>query len=192
MGGRPDESVSDTMERPFRESVVLGDVVLSEIWKDQERLELPSFVSPAPARFGSEARTPSADQWRSIGCIHLVITLIRLWGFEGGRKAEMLTNYMHLITATHVANMRTTSKEDISDYMFHMKRYLAGFVGLYKEAKVQPTHHLCLHLGKLLDLFGPVHSWRTWGFERYNYTLQNIKTNRKFGVSSHSSLYASY
>jgi hypothetical protein len=89
---------------------------------------------------------------------------------------------MHLITAIHIANMRTTSKRDASDYMFHMQSYLVGLVQLYKEAKIQPTHHLSLHLGKLLILFGPVHSWRTWPFERYNYTLQNIKTNKKFGT----------
>ncbi|KAF9229914.1 hypothetical protein BU15DRAFT_84325 [Melanogaster broomeanus] len=135
---------TNVVDQPSRESVVLGDAVLLEIWKDQERLELPSFVSPAPARFGSEKRTLSADQWRSVGTIHLVITLIRLWGFEKGPT--------------------TTSEEDASDYMVHMKAYLHGFVQLYKEAKVQPTHHLSLHLGKLLVLFGP-----------------NTKTNKRFG-----------
>jgi len=37
------------------------------------------------------------------------------------------------------------------------------------------------HYEMLLRAFGPVHSWRAWAFERFNYTLQNIKTNSKFG-----------
>jgi len=164
--------------------VVLGDTILGEIWKDQERLHLPSFVAPAPARFGSEKRTLSADQWRSVCTIHLVITLTRLWGFDSGRKGEMLANFMHLVTAVHLANSRTTSRAVAEDYnySFHMKNYLEGYCRLYKEAKVQPSHHLSLHLETLLMMFGPVHSWRTWPFERYNYTLQKIKSNRKFGL----------
>ncbi|KAG2033668.1 hypothetical protein BDR03DRAFT_1014071 [Suillus americanus] len=42
-------------------SIVLGRTILEEIWKDQNRLELPSFVSPAPNRVGSEKRKLSAD-----------------------------------------------------------------------------------------------------------------------------------
>jgi len=43
--------------------VVLGRAVLAEVWKDQERLVLPSFVFPAPTALGSEKRKLSADQW---------------------------------------------------------------------------------------------------------------------------------
>ncbi|KAI6096385.1 hypothetical protein F5141DRAFT_1220913 [Pisolithus sp. B1] len=162
-------------------SVVLGDQILPEVWEDQQKLILPSFVSPTPANFGLASRSLSADQWCSVGTIHLVITLIWLWGFDMGQKGEMLVNYIHLVTAIHWANMHTTSKFAADEYMFHMLEYLRGLVQLYKEAKVQPTHHLALHIGDLLLVFGPVHSWRTWAFERYNYMLQNIKSNNKFG-----------
>ena len=57
------------------EPVVLGKAMLEEIWKDQEKLILPSFVSPAPSSFGSEKRKLTADQWHSVGMIHLVISL---------------------------------------------------------------------------------------------------------------------
>ncbi|KAI6103707.1 hypothetical protein EDD16DRAFT_1493488, partial [Pisolithus croceorrhizus] len=157
------------------------------VWEDQRKLILPSFVSPAPANFGLASRSLSADQWRSVGTIHLVITLIQLWGFDTGRKGEMLVNYIHLVTAIHWVNMHTTSKFAADEYMFHMSEYLHGLVRLYKEAKVQPTHHLALHIGDLLLVFGPVHSWRTWAFERYNYMLQNIKSNNKFGTYKLSS-----
>ncbi|KAI6096086.1 hypothetical protein EDD16DRAFT_1720255 [Pisolithus croceorrhizus] len=77
--------------------------------------------------------------------------------------------------------MHTTSESAAEEYMFHMLEYLCGLVHLYKEAKVQPTHPLVIHIGDLLLAFSPMHSWRTWAFERYNYMLQNIKTNNKFG-----------
>ncbi|KAI6110107.1 hypothetical protein F5141DRAFT_1004886, partial [Pisolithus sp. B1] len=152
------------------------------IWKDQECLQLPSFLSPGPPKFGSQKQTLSADEWRLVGTIHLVITLIQLWSLDTGRKGQMLDNFMHLITAIHLTNLRSISSQDIADYTFHMDSYLCRFAELYKEAKIQPTHHLLLHFGTLLTRFGPVHSWRAWSFERYNYVLQNIETNRKFGA----------
>ncbi|KIK31552.1 hypothetical protein CY34DRAFT_103141, partial [Suillus luteus UH-Slu-Lm8-n1] len=39
------------------------------------------------------------------------------------------------------------------------------------------------HFGELLQRFGPTHAWRCWIFERINYTLQQIPTNKKFGTS---------
>ncbi|KAI6099082.1 hypothetical protein F5141DRAFT_1066671 [Pisolithus sp. B1] len=150
-----------------RKSVVLSDSIIPEIWKDQECLQLPSFLSPGLPKFGSQRCTLSTDEWRSVGTIHL---------------GQMLDNFMHLISAIHLANLRSISSQDIADYSFHMDSYLCGFSELYKEAKIQPTHHLSLHFSTLLTLFGPVHSWRAWSFEHYNYILQNIETNRKFGV----------
>ncbi|KAI6127334.1 hypothetical protein F5141DRAFT_1250508 [Pisolithus sp. B1] len=88
-----------------------------------------------------------------------VITLIRLWGFDTGRKGKMLVNYIHLVTAIHWANMHTTSKFAADEYMFHI-----AFTSATCSWRLVP-----------------VHSWRTWAFERYNYMLQNIKSNNKFG-----------
>ncbi|KIO11732.1 hypothetical protein M404DRAFT_68337, partial [Pisolithus tinctorius Marx 270] len=64
---------------------------------------------------------------------------------------------------------------------YHFKSYLSGVLDLYKEAKIQPVHHACLHFERLLVELGPVHSWRTWAFECFNYTLQRTKTNMRFG-----------
>jgi len=161
---------------------VLGCAVLAEVWKDQGRLVLPSFVFPAPTTLGNEKRKLSADQWRSAGMIHLVITLIQIWGRSEGRQRQMLNNYMHLVTAIYIANLRSTSGELASNYTDHFKRYLLGVLDLYKEAKLQSVHHACLHFEQLLVGLGPVHSWRVWAFERFNYKLQRTKTNMRFGV----------
>lgn len=114
--------------------------------------------------------------------IHLVITLIRIWGRSEGRQRQMLNNYMHLVTAIYIANLCSTSRELASNYTDHFKRYLLGVLDLYKEAKLQSVHHACLHLEQLLVGLGPVHSWRAWAFERFNYKLQRTKTNMCFGA----------
>jgi hypothetical protein len=169
---------------------VLGGAVLAEVWADQARLELPSYVTPGPRRLGTTEQHMTADKRRSVATIHLVVTLIRLWGPERGRKRAMLDNFMHLVIALQIASMRTISDEDIERYMYHYKTYLEGFVQLYKEAAIHPNNHMCLRLGIFLRIFGPVHSWRAWVFERYNYLLQNIDTNSRFGeiiIISHAS-----
>ncbi|KAI0710497.1 hypothetical protein C8Q76DRAFT_592296, partial [Earliella scabrosa] len=43
--------------------------------------------------------------------------------------------------------------------------------------KFVPNHHLSLHLWQCLLLFGPVHAWWAFPFERYNGLLQNLNTN---------------
>ncbi|KAH9920694.1 uncharacterized protein B0H18DRAFT_880904 [Fomitopsis serialis] len=162
-------------------TVVLGSDVLSEIWSDQERLVLPSHLAPGPAKFGSKTGKLKADQWRAVGTIHLVITLPRLWGHETGRKKQLLTNFMHLVCAVQIARMHSTSARLADLYRYHYKAYVAGFIDLYKEATVKPTNHLALHIADFLPAMGPTHSYRTWAFERMNFTLQNMPTNKKHG-----------
>ncbi|KAL6300924.1 hypothetical protein BKA93DRAFT_819200 [Sparassis latifolia] len=162
-------------------TAVLGANTLAEIWKDQEELLLPSSIAPGPTKFGSKKTKLKADQWRVVGTIHLVVTLIRLWGHGSGRKRAMLNNFMHLVTAVQLARMHTTSEANIALYQFHFKEYLKGFVELYKDASIHPTHHMGLHISSFLKDFGPSHSVRTFAFERMNLTLQNIPTNMKSG-----------
>lgn len=173
--------VEDPDENIATYGVVLGREILLEIWSDQATLTVPAYVTCGPNKLGTTDQKMTADRRRAVGTIHLVITLIRLWGNEQGRKKEMLKNYMHLITALQIASPRQTTKEHGSLYTFHYTEYLKGYVELYKEASVKPNNHLCLHLEIFLRRFGPVHSWRAWVFERFNYLLQNLNTNSKFG-----------
>ncbi|KAJ3752746.1 hypothetical protein EV360DRAFT_18877, partial [Lentinula raphanica] len=53
--------------------------------------------------------------------------------------------------------------------------------GLYPHTRITPYQHMMLHFGDLLRRFGPVHSWRCFAFERFNYILQTTKTNSRFG-----------
>jgi len=95
----------------------------------------------------------------------------------------MLDNYMDLVTAVKVASMRTMTPARIASYNLHMDRYLKNVLELYPQINLTPNHHLSAHFGELLQRFGPTHAWRCWIFERINYMLQQIPTNKKFGTS---------
>ena len=60
----------------------------------------------------------------------------------------------------------------------YMTLYVSGLVETFKHPLV-PNHHLSLHLRECLELFGPVHAWWAFPFERYNGILQHLNTNSR-------------
>ena len=163
---------------------VLGRSILAAAQEDATMMQLPSWVNAVPPNFGSAAQGKlSADNWRTLCTINLPVTLICLWGDRSpdSRERQMLDNFMDLVTAVEVGSMLVTSENHIQIYERHMTKYLTDLKELYKERRVAPNHHLALHIGDFLRLFGPVHSWRAFALERYNYLLQRINTNRRFG-----------
>ena len=161
---------------------ILGRDVMEEIWTDMKHTQLPTWISPAPPNWGTAKRGKlSADNWRVICTIHLPITLIRLWGFDSGQKQELLIHFMHLVTAVRIANMRVTSQNHIKAYNFHISCYVSGIKTLYPDQRILPSHHGALHIGDMLDLFGPVHSHSAPFFERYINFFHRINTNLKLG-----------
>ncbi|KAJ3745537.1 hypothetical protein DFH05DRAFT_1360181, partial [Lentinula detonsa] len=99
----------------------------------------------------------------------------------------MLVNFMHLVTAVRLANMRVMTEAAIAEVEMHIQEYLLGLIGtvpgagLYPHTHISPYQHMMLHFGSLLRRFGLVHSWRCFAFERLNYMLQNFLTNNRFG-----------
>ena len=146
-------------------------------------MELPSWINPAPAGFGKTQRGKlSADQWRTLATINLPVTLIRMWGIDGDDiHLQMLENFLDLVEAVELLGMLEIDRTHVEELDKLLKRYVDGVKELYKGSKIQPNHHLFLHLGVFILLFGPVHSWRSFAFERFNYMLQTINTNLNFG-----------
>lgn len=148
-------------------------------------MHLPGWVSRSPSHPG-ESRWGKfhADQWRAFCTINLPVTLIRLWGSKpkDSREYQMLSNFMHLVTAIKLATMRKMTKARISEYEFHMHSYLTTLLELYPGTDISPYQHMALHFGDQLRRFGPTHAWRCFPFERYNYLLQKVKTNFIWGM----------
>ena len=165
---------------------MLGKGILPEVWRDRQRTILPSWLSPIPAEAGSaRAGKLTADQWRTLCTVHLVVTLVRLWGDKdpGDRRHDMLRNFMDLVTATVVLFKRSMSPGRIDLYENYMRNYLEGHLRLYPHLNLTPKHHLSLHVPRFLEMFGPVHGWSAWGFERLIFNFQRTETNGKSSAS---------
>lgn len=149
-------------------------------------MELPTWVTPAPANIGvPKAGKLTADQWRSVCTINLVVTLIRLWGTKDleDRHYQMLVNFMDLVSAIKIAHQRSQTPQSRSQYTFYMKRYLTGMLALYPSVTFTPNQHLSLHFEEHLERFGPAHASRCFVFERENLALQKFPKNMKHGKS---------
>ncbi len=164
--------------------VIVGREILQEVQKDILNMSLPSWIGRVPHDLGSASvGSLSADQWRTACTVNLVTSLVRLWGplDETSREQQMLRNFMDLVAATKLANMRIVTTESIDEYHRRMLSYLKGIAELYPNNSLLPYHHMSLHITSFLRAFGPTHGWRCFPFERYNYLLQTINTNSKFG-----------
>ena len=161
---------------------VLGKDVMAHIWADMENCRLPSWISPAPRNWGTTERGKlSADNWRVICTIHLLTSLIWLWRNDTGRKQELLVNLMDLVTAVRLANTRICSSAVIENYNQTMSRYLQGVLDLFPHEALKPNHHAALHIGNVMERFGPGHSHGSAYYERHIALYHRINTNRQIG-----------
>ncbi|RPD61515.1 hypothetical protein L227DRAFT_585676 [Lentinus tigrinus ALCF2SS1-6] len=160
----------------------IGRDTLDAYLADRARMEVPSWVNPPPVSFGTKRHGKlSADQWRTLSIVYLPVTLIRIWGFQEERRVKMMMNFLYLVETVEIIGLLEIDEERIARAEVVMKQYLDTAKELYKGCKVQPNHHLALHIGVFLRLFGPVHSWRAFVFERFNFFLQSLNTNLTFG-----------
>ena len=142
--------------------------MLQEVRSDIAVTVLPSTLGRAPVNVGSAgAGTLSADEWRTLCTVHLVVTLTRLWGTypQGEERRDYLDNYLDLVTAVRYGTARRTSRRHIDVYNFYILKYVRGIRNLFQQDLV-PNQHLALHLGECLDRFGPAHNYWAFPFER--------------------------
>jgi hypothetical protein len=172
------------VSRSAEKTRVLGRSRLKQVRRDMQRLRQPTWVSRAPGHPGEKKWGKfTADQWKTFCTQNLPVTLIRLWGSEPEESFERscLDNFMHLVSAIKLANLHVIDEERIQQYERHMLEYLTGLLELFPGTSITPYQHLALHFGDHLRRFGPVHAWRCFPFERFNYILQNFPTNNRPG-----------
>ncbi|KAI0324601.1 hypothetical protein GY45DRAFT_1262514 [Cubamyces sp. BRFM 1775] len=160
---------------------ILDKSTIEQIRRDIAAVVLPSWMERPPRNFGSPSHGKlKADQWRTVCTVNLVITLCRLWGSPESSERErlLLDNFIHLVCAVDLATRRFTDPRRIERCDDHMRQYLASLRSLFAHNLV-PNHHLSLHLRDCLLLFGPVHAWWAFPFERYNGLLQQLNVNNK-------------
>lgn len=88
---------------------------------------------------------------------------------------------MSLVSAVIIATSTFTSPEAADVFLEHMLAYLNGVKTLFPDYNLHPNHHMALHIHEFLHLFGPVHSWWTFPFERLIGALERMPHNFKPG-----------
>ncbi|KAF8572647.1 hypothetical protein K439DRAFT_1377958, partial [Ramaria rubella] len=69
----------------------------------------------------------------------------------------------------------------MSSYHSYMATYIKDLKEIHPTIKHTTSHHMALHIYDFLGLFGPVHSWWCFPFERLIGILQRQPSNHKFG-----------
>ena len=173
----------------FTSGAILTAQEIAKIRSDIENMNTPSWLTSVPMNLGEPSHGKlKADQWRTLGTTYLPVSLIQLWDqlVDGNDKRsqqckKLLEVTLSLISAVIIASSRTTSREKADLYLHHMQNYLKGLRELFPQYQFLPNQHMALHLAEYLKLYGPVHSWWTFPFERLIGMLQRIPNNFQNG-----------
>ncbi|VDB92147.1 unnamed protein product [Peniophora sp. CBMAI 1063] len=158
--------------------------IVEEVWGDQGRTRLPTFVTHLPSDWGTAGRGKlSAAQWTVLLCVHLVITLVRLWGGLDltDRRRQLLDHTMKLVDIILLVFRKTISLADVDSYEMLMREYLIDKKRLYKDVTIKPSDHVAMHYGDVLRNFGPTRSHDGSFYERFIRRLHSFKINLKPG-----------
>lgn len=150
---------------------------MKTIVDDLEFVVKPSWMPSVPLSSGSKLK---ADEWRTLGCLNLPLSLIRLWSKHLEQdRLDFLQLTMSLMSAVLLATSRVTSDEHCTRYLKFMMEYRKGLQRLFPLYDCLPNHHVAFHIPEFIKLFGPVHGWWAFPFERAIGQLQRLSTNYK-------------
>ena len=146
----------------------------------------PSWIGSVPHNFGAAAAgTPKADEWRTVFTIYLPLCLIFLFGTPSSDNPQLhqvLDHTMQLVCAVLLACTRVTDVNRMRRYRERLQSYIRQLPILYPGLDCESIHHMAFHIYDFLELFGPVHSWWAFPFERLIGQLQRLPTNHKPGT----------
>ncbi|KZT11807.1 uncharacterized protein LAESUDRAFT_615925, partial [Laetiporus sulphureus 93-53] len=140
-----------------------------------QHAETPSWVSSVPYNFGAAAAgMPKVDKWCTVFTIHLPITFILLLGLGSlcasddntSALSQILDHTMQLVCAVLLACKHATTLSHIQHYQQYMQNYVSQLSTLFPNLEHESIHHMAFHISDFLKLFGPVHSWWCFPFER--------------------------
>jgi hypothetical protein len=189
-----DITSSLTMRGP-REWVVGDDGVnlteLKRIHKFLSETTRPSWHTLPPSNLGEASHGKlKADQLRSCIEFDVPAAIAQIWDHDSQESGagEVVQRQKKLVHATMLlaiaicwATSYRTSELHAAHYMKCMVAYLNTLKELYPNLPWRPNHHAALHIGRFLLLFGPMHGWWMFVFERVIGKLQKINTNFKLG-----------
>lgn len=148
---------------------------ITEILNDIENMVRPSWLTKPPVLSRGKLK---ADDWRSLCTTIFPISLVRLWADKTDEHHTILLEMtLCLISAVVIACSRSTSQLHADNYTKYMYRYRELLHSRFPDLVAKPNFHFAFHIPEFLMLFGPVHGWWTFPFERLWGTLQDVSTN---------------
>lgn len=147
----------------------------------------PSWHTSLPSDLGQKAHGKlKADQWRSSIEFDVPVAIAQLWestetSERALRRQKLVDSTFHLGEAIRWATSYTTSPDHAQSYTKHLVTYLSTLKELYPTLSWRPKHHAALHIASFLMLFGPMHGWWMYVFERVIGILQRCNMNFKKG-----------
>ncbi|PVF91246.1 hypothetical protein CPB86DRAFT_687465, partial [Serendipita vermifera] len=88
-----------------------------------------------------------------------------------------LDNFNHLVNLTRILYLYSIDHTIISKFKMHSQKYVAGIKTLFPSHRLKPNHHYLLHLGDMMEQYGPMPYWWSFPYERLNGDIQLTKTN---------------
>lgn len=172
---------------PTKHGSVFTTEEMEALWEDLENIVKPTWVTSVPTTLSSSGPKLKSDQWRTVGSLYLPATLIRLWSKadfedqEGQQRRELLHLTMLLVSAISVSSSRVTSANNSAEFLSLMLDYRQELQRLFPDYQTHSIHHMAIHIADFLLMYGPVHGWWAFPFERMIAVLQRISTNHKPG-----------
>ncbi|TFK17549.1 hypothetical protein FA15DRAFT_604854, partial [Coprinopsis marcescibilis] len=156
---------------------------LADLQADMAGMITPSWTSNLPSNLGDvSCGKLKADHWCLLAKMYLLASLIWLWAQMDDNDTDpksLLEVTMLLFLAISIVTGHSTSKSKAQLYLQHYQAYISRVKELYPDYAFHPNHHMAFHLAEYLEMYGPVHSWWTFPFERMIGMLQQIPTNNK-------------
>ncbi|KLO05295.1 hypothetical protein SCHPADRAFT_883935 [Schizopora paradoxa] len=152
------------------------------VQKSIQDTQRPRWHKGPPSNFGEKAHGKlKADQWRSAIEFDVPVALSKLLNNGQQAHAKLFRSTMLLAIAIRYATSHKMSERRIERYTHHMLEYLKSIREINPSVRLRPNHHNALHIGEHLRLFGPMHGWWMFVFERVIGKLQQTNINNRNG-----------
>ncbi|PVF98353.1 hypothetical protein CPB86DRAFT_705260 [Serendipita vermifera] len=168
------------------EELIINDNFLKAIWEDIGAISYPpDHTDLPPHKLGlvSEGNLKAA-QWPNI-CIALLPSLTKEWSRypKPSNQHEWLKNFYHLIGLTRLLFLHSVTHTDVAKFKQHSLEYIKGLQSLFNSHHMKPNHHYLLHLGDMMEMYGPMRSWWSFPYERLNGEIRKTQINDIAGMS---------
>ncbi len=192
-----DEYLSDLDKQARdRKSINNYHLTVEELREIQSNIKVtirPVHCDGPPTNLGEASHGKlKADQLRACMTFDLPVSFVTMLqraeesngkhSAKAERLRKMTNSTMLLAVALRIATSHTTSKGHASQYRKIMYAYLRSLSDLLPGRLLNPIHHNALHIADFLELFGPMHGWWMFPFERVIGKLQQVNTNEKLGT----------